>query len=633
MIHLSRHTVRQGWPPYVGSAVAMSLGVMLIFLTVGLLQAVDATAARAGLDREVHAQLDDLASLFGMMSSVSMFMALFVVASTFGFVVAARRRELGLLRLVGATPRQVRRLVLGESLVVALVSSVVGCVIAALATPGLLWLLHHRGITPMLLGTPNPWLAAIIALPTGLTVALAGAWRASRRASRITPMAALLESSVERRRVSLLQFVVGIVCLGGAVAAVGLTSQLNPVFALVASILVPELVVIGLVCFGGILFPVVAGWLAAPFVRRDVTARLARDQVRAAARTTASTAAPILAIAAIAGSMILSISFTADWTTALVRDQLRAPLVVETGGRAAVVRALENDPDLAVVDVRMVATAGLGAEKDPTPVEGIAPGAAVAARGLTAVEGDLDTLAHGGAAVSQTYVTDVGLHLGDRLVVHFGPDTVRLRVGAIVRDAPGLHEDVMVPRSVLDEHPRGLMSGTAFVTLRDGIDVDAARARLATSLGTGATVLRAADWVDSLDTQNRRMNELGLWVILGPSGLYAGIGVVNTILIGALQRRREIDAIGLVGATRRQLRRMALWEAGLVGTAALLVGGLTAAGLGWMVRHAIAQDVAGAALTIPWTALVSIVVTALLLVLAAGLSGSAAATRRHATTS
>jgi len=630
MIHLSRHTVRQGWPPYVGSAVAMSLGVVLIFLTVNLLQAVDANAARAGLDRDVRTQLDDLATLFGMMSAVSMFMALFVVASTFGFVVAARRRELGLLRLVGATPRQVRRLVLGESLVVALVSSVIGCVIATLVTPGLLWLLHERGITPMLLGTPSPWTAAMIALPTGLAVALAGAWRASRRASRITPMAALLESSVERRRVSLLQFVVGIVCLGGAVAAVGFTSQLNPVFALVASILVPEVVVIGLVCFGGILFPVVAGWLAAPFVRRDVTARLARDQVRATARTTASTAAPILAIAAIAGSMILSISFTADWTTALSRDQLRAPLVVETGGRPAIVRALETAPDLAVVDTRAVATAAFGAEQDPTQVEGIDPDAAVAARGLTAVEGDLDTLAHGGAAVSQSYVSDSGLHRGDWLVLHFGKDTVRLRVGAIVRDAPDLHEDVMVPRSVLDGHTRGLTPGTAFVTLREGVDVDAARARLAATLGSGATVMSAADWLDSVDVQNRRMNELGLWVILGPSGLYAGIGVVNTILIGALQRRREIDAVGLVGATRRQLRRMALWEAGLVGTAALLIGGLTAAGLGWMVRHAITQDVAGAALTIPWTALVSIVVTALLLVLAAGLAGSAAATRRLA---
>ena len=43
-----------------------------------------------------------------------MFMTIFVVGSTFGFVVVSRRPQLGLLRLVGATPRQVRRMVLGE---------------------------------------------------------------------------------------------------------------------------------------------------------------------------------------------------------------------------------------------------------------------------------------------------------------------------------------------------------------------------------------------------------------------------------------------------------------------------------------------------------------------------------------
>jgi len=628
-MHLSRHTVRQGWPPYVGSAVAMSLGVTLIFLTVNLLQAVDGTASQAGVDRDVRTQLNDLATLFGMMSAVSMFMALFVVASTFGFVVASRRRELGLLRLVGATPRQVRRLVLGESLVVALLSAAIGCGLGTVSTPGLLRLLHHRAITPVLLDTPTPWTAVLIAVPTGMTVALVGAWRASRRAARISPTAALLESSVERRRVTLTQVVVGTVCLGGAVGVVALTSRLDPLFALVASILVPEVAVIGLVCFGGVLFPLVAGWLAAPFVGRDVTARLARDQVRAAARTTSSTAAPILAIAAIAGSMILSISFTADWTTALSRDQLRAALVVETGGSGSTLRAVEADPDVAVVDARLVATAGLGAEHDPTAVEGIDPATASVARGLTAVEGDLDALAHGGAAISESYVSDSGLHRGDRLVLHFGKETVRLPVQVIVRDAPDLHEDVMVPVGVLRRHARRLTTDTAFVSLRPGVDATVVRSRLATA-AAGTHVLTRSEWIDQVDAANRKMNEIGLWVLLGPSGVYAGIGVVNTILIGALQRRRELDAIGLVGATRRQLRRMALWEAGLVGSAALLVGGATAAGIGWMVRLAIAQDVTGASLTIPWTALVSIVVTALVLVLAAGLAGSAAATPRRA---
>lgn len=632
MMHLSRQTVRQGWPPYVGSAVAVSLGVVLISLTVTVLQAVDATASRLRADREVRTALDDLASMFGIMSAVSMFMALFVVGSTFGFVVAARRRELGLLRLVGATPRQVRRLVLGESLVVAVGASAAGALLAAIAAPAVLWILHARGVTPVLLDTPSPWLAASIAVPAGVVVALLGSWRSSRRAARVVPMAALLESSVEKRGVTIMQAAVGTVCVGGAAAGVVVSSQLDPLFALVASVLLPEVLVIGLMCFGGLVFPALAGLLARPFAGRDVTARLARDQVRSGVRTTASMAAPVLAISAIAGSMILTLSFTADWTTGMDRASLEAPLVVETGGSPGVLDEIAASPDVDLVDERLVAVPRVGSEREPTPVEGIDPVAAGAARSLVATEGSLQGLAADGAAISQTYVVDAGVHLGDRLTVAFAHETVRLTVRAIVQDAPDLHEDVMVSRELLLEHAPRTLPDLAFVTLRPGVDPATAAADLrrlvATSSDDGASVLTASAWIDQVDHDTRAMNDLGLWVLLGPSGLYAGIAVVNTILIGALQRRRELDVLGLVGATREQLRRMALWEAGLVGGAALLAGGAVSGGLGWMVRNAMAHDLDHAALTIPWLPLGAIAATGMGLVLLAALAGSAATATR-----
>src|SRR5260221_12240127 len=57
------------------------------------------------------------AGLLGDMAAVSAFVAVFVVASTFGFAVTQRRRELALLRLAGATPAQVRRMLLAEALI------------------------------------------------------------------------------------------------------------------------------------------------------------------------------------------------------------------------------------------------------------------------------------------------------------------------------------------------------------------------------------------------------------------------------------------------------------------------------------------------------------------------------------
>ena len=53
-----------------------------------------------------------------------------------------------------------------------------------------------------------------------------------------------------------------------------------------------------------------------------------------------------------------------------------------------------------------------------------------------------------------------------------------------------------------------------------------------------------------------------------------------------------------------------------------------AAGLGWMVRHAMASDLDDAALTIPWLPLGAIAATGMALVLLAALAGSAATAPR-----
>ena len=152
---ISRHSVRHAWPAYVGAFVALTFGVVLIGLAVTLIAAVEATASTTGVTAAERAELEGLSSLFGTMSSVAMFMALFVVGSTFGFVVASRRRELGLLRLVGATPGQVRRVVLGESAVVASAATVVGCLVSTAVAPAALWLVRVLGVTDLHLATLN----------------------------------------------------------------------------------------------------------------------------------------------------------------------------------------------------------------------------------------------------------------------------------------------------------------------------------------------------------------------------------------------------------------------------------------------------------------------------------------------
>ena len=65
-------------------------------------------------------------AIFGDMGGIAGIVALFVVAGTFGLAIAQRRRETAVLRALGATPSQVRRLISGEALIVSLVATVLG---------------------------------------------------------------------------------------------------------------------------------------------------------------------------------------------------------------------------------------------------------------------------------------------------------------------------------------------------------------------------------------------------------------------------------------------------------------------------------------------------------------------------
>ncbi|MBO0518334.1 FtsX-like permease family protein, partial [Streptomyces beijiangensis] len=61
----------------------------------------------------------DLVSLSAVFGGMAVMVALFVTASTMSLSAAQRQRETALMRAVGATPRQLRRMLLIETLIVA----------------------------------------------------------------------------------------------------------------------------------------------------------------------------------------------------------------------------------------------------------------------------------------------------------------------------------------------------------------------------------------------------------------------------------------------------------------------------------------------------------------------------------
>src|SRR4029078_3455806 len=118
---------------------------------------------------------------------------------------------------------------------------------------------------------------------------------------------------------------------------------------------------------------------------------------------------------------------------------------------------------------------------------------------------------------------------------------------AAVQDAPDLYSDVIVPPALVPAKYRDTTPQTWFVDPRRGD-------RSTLLKGPGGKVLTADAWIDEMDQQTRANNNLGLWILLGPAGLYAAIAIVNSVLVGASQRRAQLRTVALLGATREQLR-------------------------------------------------------------------------------
>lgn len=595
MLHLSRKTVRSSWRAYAGAFTALAFGIVLIALTVTMIGSVETTARRAGADEATRAQLEDLSAMFGFMSAISLFMALFVVASTFGFVVATRQRELGLLRLIGATPKQVRRLLLGEAAVVALTATVVGCLLGTVLGPVTLTALRLVGATSVHLDAPAVWLPWTVAAPTGLAVALLGCRRAAKRASKVAPVAALREAAIERRRPGVVAVLTGVAAAASVLAVVLLSGHMPPVAAMLVGILLPLLVVVALTTLGPVVVPGVAAMVARPFARRSVGARLAADELRTSVRTTSAVAAPVTAIAAIAGSLVVTMSLTVDWSHALNATQLAAPVVVTDPAAAG---RLAADPAVGALDARRTVPVTFD-ETGPEDIDVVDVARAEQSRRLRAVRGDLADLRGRTLAASESWMFDSGVRLGGHVEARLdaGP-TVRLRVVAVVPDAADLYGDLMVPADLAGE--RAGEPTVLFVSPAPGVSDRQLLAATRAVAGDAAVV--ADQWIDDIAASTRRMNTVALLVLLGPAGIYAGIAIVNATLIGAAQRSRQRRLLALLGATPKQVRSTALWQAGLTTATGLVLGGATTLLVGRLVWSAITRDVGdhGVEMTVPW---------------------------------
>lgn len=575
-------------------------------------------------------KLEVAVSLLATTSGLAGFVSIFVVSGTFAYAVAARRREFGLLRTAGATPRQVRRLVLGEALAVGVLASLAGVALGSgLAPPFAHWL-ARIGFAPSGFTAHFIFWPVAAAFGVGLFVALLGAWLAARRAGRVRPVEALREAAVDHRPMTLARWLVGFTAIGGSVPLIAVLSGMQSADATAVILLLAMLLIVVCAMFSPLLIPPLVWLLTAPLsASLGAVGMLARHGARAAVRRTAATAAPILVTIGIAGATLAAFGTLEGALQSAARDRIVADAM-------AVPDAGTGLPDTTVAALRAVpgVTAAVPVTDSPVYVRGddspenwtgrYVNGPDLAAvLNLPLVAGDLADLTG-----TDTIAVPAGSwKVGDTASLWLGDSTpVRLRVVAVLARQLDLTETALLPWALRDGHSRPL-ADAVYLRLAPGASSAPAAAE-ATAAG-GGTMIQTRDYLSAADAEQARTNRLGSIAILGMALVYTGIAIANTLIMATADRARELATLRLSGATPSQVLRMIGVEAVLVTYIGVLLAAVVTAVTVAGMRNGLAGLAPSVPIVVPWPTLGGIALACLVTAVLASLIPAALLLRRR----
>jgi putative ABC transport system permease protein len=501
---------------------------------------------------------------------ISLFVGGFTIFNTFSIIVGQRTRELALLRIVGASRRQVFASVLAEAAIVGLVSSLIGLGLGVLAALGLQALLSGFGfkVPPgSLVFEPR---TVLVGLAVGVGVTVVAAIGPARNAVRIPPVAA-----IDDRRSGSGGSLRSRFAWGGAVALAGAVM-------LAAGLARPaiQLVGAGAACVflgAAMLAPAVARPLSSvigrPLARLlGVPGKLGRENSMRSPRRTAQTASALMVGLALVATMSVFGASVSTSATSSVDDAISADLLVTTA----------NGSGQLSQSVPAVASAVPGVTATTTVYQSqfefqnlLVTLTAVSTRHLAdtlilrMAAGTPAALAHGELLIDTTTARSRHLSVGDTAAVKFArTGSSRMRIGGIYQ-ANSLIGSYLVSAAFLAAQVSNPPLG-ALLLRTSGTGVETAVTHALAAYPNLQVQTRA----QFEQAQTASVNQLlGLvYALLGLAVLIALIGIVNTLMLSVFERTREIGLLRAVGMRRPQVRSMVRSEAVILALFGAIVG-------------------------------------------------------------
>ncbi|AYF72661.1 ABC transporter permease [Nocardia yunnanensis] len=595
---------------------------------------------RADLKAQLADRLKFLNYFLLAFGAIAVLVGTFIIYNTFSMLVTQRLRELALLRAVGASRRQVGWSVVSEAALIGLLGSVIGLVLGIGLAFGI-----SAALKAFDVGLPAGTMqvqprTVVIAIAIGVLVTMASAWAPARRAATTPPVEAMREASAPstgaRRLGAPAQWLVStlqrvkLAAVAGWARAVLSSRWLRPGIGVVLGAAGVVVAVIGAQGSGGdaartvgigALALILAVLLVSPALSRPVltvlgvlvrpfgtTGKMARSNaIRNPNRTAATAFALTLGVLLVSAIAMLGASAKASIGD-LVDKGVKADYMLAgpPGGIISVplgaTAAAQQVPQ--VQDV--VAFHGIALKVDGKQVIGTVPEGPMNKVIDYTVQQGTDKLGDDDVMVSETFAADHHWKVGDSVNV----DTIdfkkyKVNVVGVYKDTTLLGA-LVAPMNLYGKAvpPNYQSSFLVAVTAQPGANLPAMRTALEKAVDPFA-IVQVEDRNDFKGAQGKQIDTLlaVLYALLALAVIIAILGIVNTLALSVVERRREIGMLRAVGMQRPQVRRSIYLESMLIAIFGAVVGVVLGIGLGIGFLKTLAEY-GIATIAVPWTQIV-----------------------------
>jgi putative ABC transport system permease protein len=548
-------------------------------------------AAPADIARSLRASSAAFQGTAALVAAIVLFVGAFLIVNTLSMTVGERAREVGLLRAAGATRAQLSRFVFSGALLLGVVGAAFGVALGAVVAVLMAGAVSQAtGLAAEITSIDLP--GSLTAGAVGIGITILAAIEPALNAARISPIEALrARFDLPSRRRGRMSWIAVIFLVVAALAMLAWPPVISAdgtqrAFAVYGVLLVATML-------SPFILRPLARLLGYPLgLVLRIEERLARGSLaRDRSRTTLTLGSLVIGLA-----MIVALGWSAQaarasafaWLDDVVPGDEIVSSIRPVAPDEPIQAALAAVPGVArVTPIASFDLAFRGMRVDAAAVSGadfLADGR------LTMVSGDraaaLRALDAGGAAILPSGLArSLDLAVGDPMHLPIdGTRSLDLRVAGIVeRSMPGTSGEAILVGWKDATDSLGVLGADAFAVRFAPGAAETGAAALRTTAKTYALEANPIERIQGAvaEALSRVFSVFDLLAVVAV--LVAALGIVNTLTMGVVERIREIGLLRAIGMSRRQVLRMVVVEASILGFVGVVLGSVAGLGAGAML--------------------------------------------------